>query len=84
MIKQIIGVQKVEYDKKDGGHVSGVNLFISTDIPSERGEGVAVEREYLSTSKLQEFGVFPTCGTYDIEYSKSFDGRAYIAAINKV
>lgn len=82
MVYDVIGVQKVEYDKKDGsGHVSGINLFICSNIPPERGEGVAVTREYISSSKwVNGWGL----GKYDIEYSKSFNGNAYISAIQKV
>lgn len=82
MIYDIIGIQRVDYDKKDGsGHVSGVNLFISTDIPKDRGEGVAVSREYVSGSK---FDLSQGVGKYDIEYAKGFNGNAYIAKITKV
>ena len=53
MVYSVIGFQRVEYDKKDGsGHVSGVNLYIATDIPKDRGEGVAVTREYVKSDKI--------------------------------
>lgn len=82
MVYDVIGVQRVEYDKKDGsGHVSGVNLFICSNIPSERGVGVAVTREYIHANKWdRSWGL----GKYDIEYSRSFNGNAYISAIQKV
>lgn len=82
MVYDIIGVQKVEYDKKDGsGHVSGVNLYICSNIPSDRGVGVAVTREYINSNKWDStWGL----GKFDIEYSKSFNGNAYISAIQKV
>lgn len=81
MVYDVVGFQKVEYDKKDGsGHVSGVNLFISTDIPADRGEGIAVSKEYVKPS------IFPydSIGKYDIEYAKGFNGSAYIASITKI
>lgn len=82
MIKEIIGLQKVEYDKKDGsGHVSGMNIFIGTKIPDDRGSGLAVEREYLATKNLP---VNLSLGSADIEYAKSFDGKAYIERIEMV
>ena len=82
MIKSIIGLQKVEYDKKDGsGHVSGMNVFIGSDIPADRGVGCAVEREYISSKNL------PTnisLGQADIEYGKNFDGKAFISSITMI
>lgn len=82
MIYDIIGLQKVDYDKKDGsGHVSGVNLFIASDIPLDRGQGVAVVKEYVNTSK---FDIKQGIGKYDIEYAKGFNGNAYISKITKV
>lgn len=81
MVYDVVGFQKVEYDKKDGsGHVSGINLFIATDIPSDRGEGIAVAKEYVKPS------IFPydDIGKYDIEYAKGFNGAAYIARITKI
>ena len=82
MVYDVIGVQKVEYDKKDGtGHVSGVNLFVCSNIPSDRGQGVSVTREYISSQKWDSsWGL----GKYDIEYSRAFNGNAYISAISKV
>lgn len=81
MVYDVVGFQKVEYDKKDGsGHVSGINLFIGTDIPSDRGQGLAVVKEYVKTN------VFPyeETGKYDIEYAKGFNGSAYIARVTKI
>lgn len=82
MIKTIVGLQKVEYDKKDGsGHVSGMNIFIGSEIPSDLGAGLAVEKEYLSSKKVP---ANITLGTADIEYGKDFYGKAYIANITMV
>lgn len=82
MIYEIVGFQRVEYDKKDGtGHVSGVNLFVAKNIPTDRGQGIAVDREYVKSSLLPENF---TIGTYDIEYAKTYSGQAYIANISKV
>ena len=82
MVKSIVGIQKIEYDKKDGtGHVSGVNIFIASDIPSDRGTGIAVEREYLGSSKVPD----DLClGDWDIEYAKSYTGSAYIERLTKI
>lgn len=82
MVCEVIGIQRVEYDKKDGsGHVSGVNLFIATPIPSDRGSGVAVTREYVSSAKFpKDLG----CGTYDIDYGKSYTGNAFINSVTPI
>lgn len=82
MIYDVIGFQRVEYDKKDGsGHVSGVNLFIASTIPEDRGQGLAVTREYVKSDKWDKDY---TVGKYDIEYSKGFTGNAFISRITKV
>ena len=82
MVKEIVGFQRVEYDKKDGsGHVSGVNLFIAAPIPTDRGSGMAVDKVYVSSKKIPEnFGV----GTYDIEYDIDYQGKGYISKITAV
>lgn len=82
MVYDVVGFQKVEYDKKDGsGHVSGINLFISSDIPKDRGEGIAVVKEYVKPTLFDcSWGL----GKFDIEYAKGFNGSAYIAKITKV
>ena len=82
MVVEIIGIQNVDYEKKDGsGRVQGNTIFIARDIPSDMGSGVAVSREYVSGNK---FDLSKGCGTYDIEYNKAFNGSAYIAAITKL
>ena len=82
MVYEVLGFQRVEYDKKDGsGHVSGVNLFIGSSIPADRGQGIAVTKEYVKSSLWdKDF----TVGQYDIEYARGFNGNAYISRINKV
>lgn len=81
MVYDVVGFQKVEYDKKDGtGHVSGINVFIATDIPSDRGKGIAVAKEYVKSSLFP----YDEVGKYDIEYAKGFNGSAYIAKITKI
>ena len=58
MIKQIVGFQRVEYDKKDGsGHVSGANLYIAVPIPEDRGSGLAVERVYVGSKNQAKLKV---------------------------
>jgi len=82
MVVEIIGIQKVDYEKKDGtGRVQGNTIYIARDIPSELGTGVYVDREYISGNK---FDLTKGCGTYDIEYNKSFNGSAYIANLTKL
>ena len=82
MVYDVVGYQRVEYDKKDGsGHVSGVNLFIASEIPKDRGQGVAVSKEYVKSSLLPAgFSI----GKYNIEYAKGFNGTAYLSSIEKV
>ena len=56
MIVEIIGIQKVDYEKKDGsGRVQGNTIYIARDIPSDRGCGVAVEKEYISGNQSIKF-----------------------------
>ena len=82
MIKEILGFQRVEYDKKDGsGHVSGVNLFIGTPIPSDRGQGYACDKVYVKSSLFPEGW---SVGSYDVEYDVGFEGKAYISKITAV
>lgn len=82
MICDIIGIQKVDYEKKDGsGRVQGNTIFIARDIPSDKGVGVAVDKEYISGNK---FDLSKGCGAYDIEYNKAFNGSAYIAGLTKI
>lgn len=82
MIKQIVGFQRVEYDKKDGsGHVSGANLYIAVPIPEDRGSGLAVERVYVGSKKLPSPLMV---GDYDIEYDVDYQGKGYISRIVKI
>lgn len=82
MVKEIVGIQKVEYDKKDGsGHVSGANLYIAVPIPTDRGQGMAVDRVYVSSQKLpKDFKI----GRYNVEYDVDYQGKGYISEIKPV
>ena len=82
MIKQIVGFQRVEYDKKDGtGHVSGAHLYIAVPIPQDRGDGIAVERVYVGSKRLPSPLMV---GDYDIEYDVDYQGKGYISRIVKI
>lgn len=83
MVCDVIGFQRVEYDKKDGsGHVSGVNLFLSVPFKKDEGVGVNVIKEFV---KPDLFPIGSDLGSYDVEYTKNpFNGLAYIANITRL
>lgn len=76
---KIIGIKKVEYDKKDGNHVSGYEFVYA--FPSKYYEGVNVDRCFVYGNTISEYmgGVLPKIGDeVEFTYGKSRDGKAYI------
>lgn len=67
---KIIGKRTVSFDAQDGKHISGVSLFCSYPI-TKNGEGVGVEKIFLSDSKLAYCGYFPELGDeINVQYNR--------------
>ena len=54
---ELIGFQRSDFMTPEGQEVKGAFVFLSRPIPVERGQGVAVERVYISDRKAMENGV---------------------------
>lgn len=75
----IVGIENVDYTKKDGTKVSGKNVHYTT--PLSNGIGVTVGTEYISSRYIFEDIVL---GDYEFFYGKTRTGQAYLSGYNKV
>lgn len=67
---KVIGIRKVEFDAQDGKHVSGVTLYCSYPI-TKNGEGVGVDKLFLSDAKLGYCGYVPELGDeINVQYNR--------------
>lgn len=67
---KVIGIRKVEFDAQDGKHISGVSLFCSYPI-TKNGEGVGVDKIFLSDNKLGQCGYYPELGDeINVQYNR--------------
>ena len=54
---KVLGYRRSDFAAKDGTAVTGYNVYVGTEIDVQRGEGMAVERIYLSDGKLGQNGI---------------------------
>lgn len=74
---RIIGYRKADFTTKDGIEIKGWNAYIATEIDPRYGNGVAVERLYLSERKLEREGI-------DLEKILNHELRVYYNRYGKV
>lgn len=51
---KIIGIKKLDFTGSDGNPVSGMQLFLTSPIEQEKGEGEETEKIFLSSDKLSK------------------------------
>ena len=71
---KLVGIKKSDFTVKDGPdkgkEIHGYNLYGAYDIVKD-GEGVAVERVYLTTDKLRSCGFKPVLGmAFHVTYNR--------------
>lgn len=76
---EIFGIEKVDYTKKDGTHVSGYNINYGTPIDEKFGEGFRVTREYVAASRVQ--GDLQVGYKALVTFGRGFDGQAYLSGV---
>lgn len=76
---EILGIEKVDYTKKDGTHVSGYNINYGTPIDEKFGEGLRVTREYVASSRVQ--GELKVDSKALVTFGRGFDGQAYLSGV---
>ena len=54
---KLIGAEKNDFTLKTGEAIKGYNCYLSHPVDSGRGKGVAVERIYITDSKLAANGI---------------------------
>ena len=75
----ILGIEKVDYTKKDGTHVSGYNINYGTELDSKYGEGLRVSREYISSSRVK--GELKVGCKALVSFGRGFDDKAYLSGL---
>lgn len=75
-----IGWRESNFTGKGGEFVEGANYFFSTPIDKKYGDGVAVERVFISANKMKQLTFNPVCGDECIilynKYGKVADIRS--------
>ena len=54
---KVIGYRRSDFTTKDGKHITGCKVYLSTDIAPEDGQGIAVKELYLSDAKMASLGI---------------------------
>lgn len=54
---KIIGYRRNDFNTNEGQRITGYNVYIATEIDPRRGDGVSVERQYLSDAKVEKEGL---------------------------
>lgn len=78
-VAKVLGIEKVEYTKKNGDQVSGFNINIGEEIDPKYGEGLKVSREYISNSRIN--GDLKLGCKVDLSFGRGFDGKAYLSQV---
>lgn len=50
---KVTGYQMLSFTGKDGEKISGMNLYLSRSIPTDKGAGDATERIFLSDARMK-------------------------------
>lgn len=54
---KVIGYRRNDFSTKDGKHITGCRVYLSTDIAPEDGQGISVRDLYLSDAKMASLGI---------------------------
>ena len=76
---EILGIEKVEYTKKNGDQVSGYNINYGSPIDSKYGEGLRVSREYVSKQRVK--GELKVGAKAIVTFGRGFDDKAYLSGL---
>lgn len=67
---KVIGIREVNFTAADGNKISGYSLFCSYPI-TRNGQGVAVDKLFLSDKKVAACGYFPELGDeINVQYNR--------------
>lgn len=67
----VVGIQNVDYTNRNQQHVRGKYYYLSESIKPENGEGIKVERVFLSQAKLDSLSKQPELNSsVEIFYNK--------------
>lgn len=61
-MSKIIGIQPTAFDAKDGTHIEGTSIHLTSPIDPKRGKGEAGEKIFLTATKLAEVDFKPEVG----------------------
>lgn len=81
-VAKVLGIEKVEYTKKDGTQVSGFNINIGEEIDPKYGEGLKVSREYIAKARI--IGDLELGCDVDLSFGRGFDGKAYLSEVTVI
>lgn len=67
----VIGIRKTSFKGDSGDTISGINVYVSVPIPSDKGSGDSCDRLFFTVDKLLEGGYNPAVGDeVQVEYNK--------------
>lgn len=61
-IWEVVGTERVSYDKADGTHVEAVNYHLQSDLMPDEGKGKAVDKIYVSAAAMGRLTYVPSVG----------------------
>ncbi len=56
-MQKVLGIRPYSFTDKDGIKVAGLSLYLGSEIPEGKGEGLETEKISLSSRKVDELGV---------------------------
>lgn len=77
---EIIGLEKVSYDKADGKHVEGYNINYVEPL-NPPSVGLRCSRDYVSANNLPDN---LRLGDAEVFFGRGFNGNAYISNIQMI
>lgn len=54
MVYSIAGIKSVNFSGKDGGEIKGLSLYLASPISPEKGNGLEVEKFFVSSKRVEE------------------------------
>lgn len=75
----VVGIEKINYQKKDGTRVDGYNLHFTSPLEDNRGSiGSKAGTQYVSKER---FGYPMELGEYNFDYGVTSTGKAFLASV---
>lgn len=53
----LVGYERSDFVTKDGVHIEGCNVYLGVPIKPDRGDGLRVERAYLTDRKAEMYDI---------------------------